>query len=92
MCTFLVFVNYTSGYLKFCKYFYIFEMAWSGLFKNVNFIFLDIFLQTFLLYNSVLTLGIQIQSNFLLTPGLHTFMISSDLFNHHINITNILSI
>ena len=37
-------------------------------------------------YNTVLTP--EIESNFLLTPGLHTFMISSDLFNHHINITN----
>ena len=25
----LVFLNYTSGYLKFCKTFCIFEMAWS---------------------------------------------------------------
>ena len=50
-CTFLVFLNYTSaGYLKFCKFFCIFEMAWSRAFQKCIFYdFLDIFLQTFLL-------------------------------------------
>ena len=32
ICTFLVFLHQTSGYLKFCKYFCIFEMAWSRAF------------------------------------------------------------
>ena len=49
----LVFFNYTSGYLKFCNFFCIFEMAWSRAFqKCIIYHFLDnFFLQTFLLYN-----------------------------------------
>ena len=45
-----------SGYLKFCKNFCIFEMAWSRAFqKCIIFHFLDkFFLQTFLLYNWIL--------------------------------------
>ena len=40
----LVFLNYTSGYLKFCKTFCIFEMAWSRAFqKCIIFYFLDNF-------------------------------------------------
>ena len=42
ICTFLVFLNYTSGYLKFCKKFCIFEMAWSRAFqKCIIFHFLE---------------------------------------------------
>ena len=38
MLTFLAFLNYTSGYLKFCKDFRIFEMAWSGAFQKCIFL------------------------------------------------------
>ena len=44
ICTFLVFFKYTSGYLKFCKTFCIFEMAWSRAFQKwIIFHFLDKF-------------------------------------------------
>ena len=44
MFTFLVFLDYTSGYLKFCWFFCIFEMAYSRAFREVIFNhFLDIF-------------------------------------------------
>ena len=56
VCTFLVFLNYTSGYLKFCKTFCLIEMAWSRAFQTcIIYHFLDnFFLQTFLLYNWIL--------------------------------------
>ena len=38
MCTFLAFLNYTSGYLKFCKYFCYLKWLGLGPFKNVYFI------------------------------------------------------
>ena len=34
ICTFLVFLDEKSGYLKFCKNFCIFEMAWSRAFQK----------------------------------------------------------
>ena len=53
MCTFLVFLNYTSGYLKFCKNFAFLKCHGQGLIKNVYFI--DIyFFATFLLYDRIL--------------------------------------
>ena len=42
---FLVFLNYTSGYLKFCQTFCIFEMAWSRAFQNcIIYHFLEFFI------------------------------------------------
>ena len=35
ICTFLVFLNYTSGYLKFCKIICIFELAYSRAFQKM---------------------------------------------------------
>ena len=56
MLTFLAFLNYTSGYLKFCKDFRIFEMAWSGAFQKCIFYhFWRFFLvQIYVLYNWIL--------------------------------------
>ena len=56
ICSFLVFLNYTSGYLTFCKTFCLFEMAWSRAFQTcIIYHFLDnFFLQTFLLYKWIL--------------------------------------
>ena len=61
ICTFLVFLNYTSGYLKFCKTFCLIEMAWSRAFQTcIIYHFLDnFFLQTFLLFNWILQKKIQ---------------------------------
>ena len=56
MLTFLVFLNYTSGYLKFCNLFCIFEMAWS-LVKDFSKMYIlsyfGHFLLQFLLYNCI---------------------------------------
>ena len=47
ICIFLVFLNYSSGCLKFCKYFCIFEIAWLRDFQKCIFYhFLDIFNKT----------------------------------------------
>ena len=35
ICTFSVFLNYTSGYLKFCKIICILEMAYSWAFQKM---------------------------------------------------------
>ena len=54
----LVFLNYPSGYLKFCKTFCLFEMAWSRDFQKciIYHFLVNFFLQTFLLYNWILQL------------------------------------
>ena len=45
-CTFLVFLNYILGYLKFCKTF-IFEMAWSRAFQKCIFYHWTVFWKRF---------------------------------------------
>ena len=52
ICTFLVFLNYTSGYLNFANIFAYLKWHGQGLFKNRHFIiFWTFFSQTFSLYN-----------------------------------------
>ena len=53
-CTILVFLSYISDYLKFCKFFCIFEMAWSRDFQKCIFYHFLTFFQTFLLFNWIL--------------------------------------
>ena len=56
ICAFLVFLNYTSGYLKFCTFFANVKWHGQGLFKNVYIIiFRTFFLQKLIVF-PILTL------------------------------------